>query len=75
MEVRLDGDLYTSTIQVMDLLYDRVSLGGFIYVDDYAAAGCRKAVTEFRAKRNITTPIVKVYEFAAGWGPNATRYQ
>ena len=33
--LRLDGDLYESTIQALDGLYDKLSAGGFVIVDDY----------------------------------------
>lgn len=55
--LRLDGDMYRSTISVLEALYDRVSPGGFIIVDDYALPPCKAAVGDFRAARNITTPI------------------
>lgn len=52
--IRLDGDLYESTIQSLEALYPRLSEGGFIIVDDYGAVpGCRRAVLEFREKHNI----------------------
>src|ERR1019366_2947638 len=41
--LRLDGDMYESTIQVFEALYDKVSPGGFIIVDDYALHGARRA--------------------------------
>jgi O-methyltransferase len=48
--LRLDGDLYESTIQALDGLYDRLSAGGYVIVDDYGnVAGCRQAVHDFRA--------------------------
>ena len=31
----LDGDLYGSTIQVLECRYDRLSVGGSVIVDDY----------------------------------------
>jgi O-methyltransferase len=46
----LDGDLYDSTIQPLNLIYDRVTPGGIILVDDYGADkwhGVETAVTEF----------------------------
>jgi hypothetical protein len=59
--LRLDGDLYESTIQSLDSLYDRVSVGGFIVVDDYGAIeGCRRAVEDFRAEHGITTPLQQI---------------
>jgi O-methyltransferase len=53
-----EGDLYESTIQALDGLYDKLSDGGFVIVDDYGnVAACRQAVCDFRAKRGITDPI------------------
>lgn len=61
--LRLDGDMYVSTIQPLEALYDKVTVGGFIYVDDYGSfAGCKRAVDEFRAKRGITEEMVPVLE-------------
>src|SRR5437660_5508725 len=48
--LRLDGDLYESTIQALEGLYDRLSAGGYVIVDDYGnMASCRQAVHDFRA--------------------------
>lgn len=46
----LDGDLYDSTIQPLNLIYDKMSQGGIILIDDYGADkwyGVEQAVTEF----------------------------
>ena len=55
--LRLDGDMYSSTIQVLEQLYDKVSPGGYILIDDYALPGCKKAVDDFRKERNITSEL------------------
>jgi Macrocin-O-methyltransferase (TylF)/Coenzyme PQQ synthesis protein D (PqqD) len=56
--LRLDVDLYSSTQECLDLLYDKVSPGGFILVDDYGwMESCRDAVDDFRARRAIADPI------------------
>jgi len=55
--LRLDGDMYSSTIQVLEHLYDKVSQGGYILIDDYALGACRKAIDDFRTKRNITSEL------------------
>ena len=39
--LRLDGDLYESTIQALDALYPRLSPGGFCVIDDYHREGVR----------------------------------
>lgn len=58
--LRLDGDIYESTMVALDALYDRLSIGGYVIVDDYALPTCMKAVTDFRHKREISDPIVPV---------------
>lgn len=59
--LRLDGDLYESTIQALDALYPRLSPGGFCIIDDYhAIVACEKAVTDYREKHGISDEIVEV---------------
>lgn len=65
--LRLDGDLYESTIQVLEPLYDRVSEGGFIVVDDFGLTPCRAAVEDFRSARNISDPILAIDGMAVYW--------
>ena len=64
--LRLDGDMYSSTIQVFDKLYDKVPIGGFLIVDDYGLHGCKAATDDFRKSRNITTPMKKI-DFVSGF--------
>ncbi len=57
--LRLDGDLYESTWQVLDSLYPRVSVGGYVIVDDYGAIeACRAAVHDYRRQHGVRDPIV-----------------
>ena len=59
--LRLDGDLYESTMDALVPLYDKVSPGGFVIVDDYGAwEPCRKAIEDFRSERGITDEIHEV---------------
>ncbi len=62
--LRLDGDLYESTIQALDALYPRLSPGGFCIIDDYVIKACRQAVTDYRAKHGVSAEIVDI----DGWG-------
>lgn len=55
--LRLDGDMYESTWDVLDNLYDKLSVGGYLIIDDYALSACHAAVDEFRAQNNIEEPI------------------
>ena len=47
--LRLDADLYESTKICLKHLYPRLSIGGWLIVDDMNLAGCRKAINEFFA--------------------------
>jgi O-methyltransferase len=59
--LRLDGDLYESTIQALDALYPRLSPGGFCVIDDYLSVpACRQAVTDYRTKHGISADIVDI---------------
>ena len=59
--VRLDGDTYWSTYEALELLYPRLSPGGFLIIDDYVDwLGCRQAVHHYRKVANITAPIALV---------------
>ena len=61
--MRLDGDLYDSTRDALVNLYDRLSVGGYVIIDDYGEESwtyCRRAVDEFRAERRILDPLIKV---------------
>lgn len=66
--LRLDGDLYESTIQALDALYPRVSPGGFCIIDDYhPIPACRQAVTDYRARQQIFTPIIEIDGTGVYW--------
>ena len=63
--LRLDGDMYESTTDALTALYDKVSPGGFVIIDDYGCIeACRRAVHDFRDARGIVDPIVDI----DGWG-------
>ena len=68
--IRLDGDFYESTRDGLDSLYDRLSAGGYVIIDDYGQDSwtyCRKAVDEFRAERHIEDPLIAVDSTCSYW--------
>lgn len=65
--LRLDGDMYGSTIEALNALYPKLSLGGYIIIDDYALIGTRTAVSEYRKIHNITSPIEIVDDTGVYW--------
>ena len=59
--LRLDGDMYASTIDALEALYDKLSVGGYVIVDDYGAVkGCAQAIHDFRTSRGITDEILEI---------------
>ena len=70
--LRLDGDMYASTMDALVPLYDKVSPGGFVIIDDYGAVpGCAQAVEDFRRERGIDEPIEKVDWSGVFWRKRA----
>jgi O-methyltransferase len=56
--LRLDGDMYESTIDVLLHLYPKLSIGGYCIIDDWGAVpACRKAVEDYRKVLAITERI------------------
>lgn len=69
--LRLDGDLYSSTMDSLENLYHKVSTGGYIIVDDYHSwPACRRAVTDFRANNGIESEIITIDWTGAYWRKN-----
>jgi O-methyltransferase len=59
--IRLDGDMYESTHDGLVNLYPKLSIGGYLIVDDYGAVkGCREAVEDYRRANRIKEPIRQV---------------
>ena len=66
--LRLDADMYSSTMDALTHLYHRVSPGGYVIVDDYYSwEACRRAVTDFREQHGITTEIRDIDPAAVYW--------
>ena len=65
--LRLDGDMYGSTIQALDELYDKVSLGGYVIVDDYNLPGARQAVQNFLNYHRLKPKIQPIDGAAVYW--------
>jgi O-methyltransferase len=66
--LRLDGDLYESTIDALDALYPKLSVGGYCLIDDYGALdACRRAVDDYRARHGISEEIHPVDWTGAYW--------
>jgi O-methyltransferase len=59
--LHIDADWYSSVRTCLETLYERVSSGGYVVLDDYGYwPGCRAAVDEFMQKQCITVPLIDV---------------
>jgi O-methyltransferase len=59
--LRLDGDMYESTMDGLKNLYAKLSPGGFLIVDDYGAVpACKDAVHDFRRDNGISEEIIRI---------------
>jgi hypothetical protein len=65
--LRLDGDLYESTMDALAPLYPKLSRGGFIIIDDYNLPACCKAVHDYRDREGIKDEIVPIDDCGVYW--------
>jgi O-methyltransferase len=67
--LRLDADYYDSTFPILEHLYPKVSVGGFVIVDDYRILnfGAGLAVDEYRMQHGIEDPMIVINDQAAYW--------
>lgn len=67
--LRLDGDLYESTMTALESLYPKLAIGGYAIVDDYApeVPCCVQAVDDFRAAHNINEEMVSTGHYGVFW--------
>jgi hypothetical protein len=56
--LRMDGDMYESTMDTLNNLYNKLSIGGYCIIDDYGHKGAKTAVIDYRKKYNIEDPII-----------------
>ena len=59
--LHIDTDWYDSVRACLETLYDRVSVGGIIQIDDYGYwSGAKKAVEEFFSRRGISPELIRI---------------
>jgi cephalosporin hydroxylase len=61
--LRVDGSAAQSADTVLEALYDKIPLGGFVVIDSYGSEGCREAIDAFRERRGVDEALERV-----GWG-------
>ena len=66
--LRLDGDMYESTMDGLVNLYHKLSKGGYLIVDDWGVVeACKKAVLDFRQQHNINDEIIDIDGSGVYW--------
>ena len=65
--LNIDADWYESVKLCLETFYDRITPGGFVSIDDYGHwPGCRKAVDEFLAARQLPYKLQEV-DYTGRW--------
>jgi len=66
--LRVDADLYASTMDVLTTLYPKLLPGGYAVFDDYSnLPDCRRAIEEYRREYAITEEIQRIDQRAVFW--------
>jgi len=66
--LRLDGDMYESTMDALRALYPKLSVGGYCIIDNYGAMeSCQQAIHDYRREHGITDTIHTVDWTGAYW--------
>jgi hypothetical protein len=69
--VRLDGDLYESTMDALKALYPRLSHGGFVVVDDYGMRSSRTAVHDYLDQHGEKVHFERIDDYSVWWRKGA----
>jgi O-methyltransferase len=66
--LRVDGDMYQSTMEALTALYPKVAKGGCVILDDhFAVPTAKQAADDYRSAHGIMTPIIQVDWAGAYW--------
>jgi hypothetical protein len=66
--MRLDGDMYESTMDALTSLYPRLSPGGYVIIDDYhVVPACKEAVEDFCASNQMQPEIKEIDGVGVYW--------
>lgn len=65
--MRLDGDMYESTVDVLYHLYDKLSVGGYVIMDDWANFPSKHACNDFFKVHGISPDIIAIDSISAYW--------
>lgn len=65
--LRCDGDMYQSTMDILENLYHKVNIGGYIIIDDWDVPECRRAVEDYLRQRNLEVSLMPFGTNARYW--------
>lgn len=65
--MRLDGDMYESTVDVLYHLYDKLSIGGYVIMDDWFGFPSKIACEDFFDVHGIKPEIIPIDGLSAYW--------
>jgi hypothetical protein len=63
----MDGDLYQSTVDILYNLYEHVSVGGYVIVDDWTGYPAKDACLDFFAVHKINPTIITIDQTSVYW--------
>jgi cephalosporin hydroxylase/glycosyltransferase involved in cell wall biosynthesis len=69
--LRIGDDLDDDAGEIIDALYDKVVIGGFVVIDGTADPGRRKSIDEFRMRAGVAEPIERIDDFGTFWRKTA----
>ena len=70
--LRLDGDMYESTIVALNHLYPSLSINGYIIIDDYhTVPACKKAISDYCQTQGLTPDIQEIDGAGVFWKKTA----
>ena len=65
--MRLDGDMYQSTVDVLYNFYDKLSIGGYLIMDDWYGFPSKDACEDFFNVHGFHPEIIQIDNLAAYW--------
>jgi hypothetical protein len=65
--MRLDGDMYESTVDVLYHLYEKLSIGGYVIMDDWTGFPSRTACQDFFHVHGLNPEIIAIDDLAIYW--------
>ncbi len=69
--LRLGPGNIADAVAGLDALYERLSVGGYVVVDDYASAEHARAIDAFRVAHGVEAPIERVDGASVAWRKTA----